>query len=75
VLTKVRDTGCGIAPEHLGRLGERFYRADMSRTRDDGGTGLGLAIASGIVVAHGGKLQFDSAIGVGTEVSVYLPAV
>ncbi len=69
----VADTGVGIAPEHLARLGERFYRVDASRSRPDGGAGLGLAIAKTIVEAHGGALEFESAPGQGTTVRVLLP--
>lgn len=58
---RVTDTGAGMAAEHLPHLGERFYRADPSRTRPTGGTGLGLSICRGIVDAHGGTLGFESA--------------
>ncbi len=70
----VQDRGDGIAPEHLPRLTERFYRAEPSRSRALGGTGLGLAIAKQIVERHRGRLQIDSRIGVGTRVTVDLPA-
>ena len=69
----VQDTGTGIAPEHLPHCGERFYRADASRTRPTGGTGLGLSICKGIVAAHHGTIGFESALGVGTTVTVTLP--
>ena len=74
VVVVVTDTGCGIAPEHLPHLGERFYRTDTARTRRDGGTGLGLAICRSIVEAHGGTLTFASAPGAGTTATVTLPA-
>ena len=70
----ISDDGDGIAPEHLPRLGERFYRPDTSRSRERGGVGLGLAIAKGIVEAHGGEVEIRSEVGVGTRVLVRLPA-
>ncbi len=70
----VQDRGDGIAPEHLPRLTERFYRAEPSRSRALGGTGLGLAIVKQIVERHRGRLQIDSRIGEGTRVAVDLPA-
>ncbi len=70
----VRDTGCGIAPEHLPHLGERFYRVDLSRARPDGGSGLGLSICRSIAEAHGGSLAFESETGAGTAVTVTLPS-
>jgi two-component system phosphate regulon sensor histidine kinase PhoR len=70
----VRDHGQGIAPEHLPRLTERFYRVDAARSRDSGGTGLGLAIVKHIVERHRGTLNFRSTPGEGTEVTVSLPA-
>jgi signal transduction histidine kinase len=73
VVVTVTDTGVGIAPEHLAHCGERFYRADASRTRPTGGSGLGLSICQGIVAAHQGTLNFESALGVGTTVTVTLP--
>jgi len=74
VAVEVADTGSGIAPEHLPRLFERFYRADAARTRAEGGSGLGLAIAKALVDAHGGELALASAPGQGTRVTVRLPA-
>jgi len=70
----VRDTGSGIAPEHLPRLTERFYRVDPSRSRDAGGTGLGLAIVKHIVARHMGQLDINSALGAGTEVRIRFPS-
>jgi two-component system phosphate regulon sensor histidine kinase PhoR len=69
----VTDQGEGIAPEHLPRLTERFYRVDSSRSRAMGGTGLGLAIVKHIVERHRGRLDLVSAIGKGTTVTVDLP--
>ena len=69
----VTDRGEGIAPEHLPRLTERFYRVDSSRSRAMGGTGLGLAIVKHIVQRHRGLLHVDSKLGQGTSVRVELP--
>ena len=69
----VIDHGEGVAPEHLPRLTERFYRADRSRSRAEGGTGLGLAIVKHIVGRHRGRLAITSTLGKGTKVSVILP--
>lgn len=69
----VSDQGDGIAPDHLPRLTERFYRVDSARSRESGGTGLGLAIVKHIVERHRGILDIKSAPGRGTEVSVSLP--
>ena len=71
---EVRDTGEGIASEHLPHLGERFYRVDKARSREQGGAGLGLSIARGIAAAHGGTLSFTSAPGDGTMATLALLA-
>jgi two-component system phosphate regulon sensor histidine kinase PhoR len=69
----VRDEGEGIAPEHIGRVTERFYRVDTSRSRSLGGTGLGLSIVKHIVERHRGRLNVESKVGNGTCVHVLLP--
>lgn len=69
----VSDEGDGIAPEHLPRLTERFYRVDPGRSRAMGGTGLGLAIVKHIVERHRGRLDIKSEVGRGTTVNVLLP--
>jgi two-component system phosphate regulon sensor histidine kinase PhoR len=69
----VADEGDGIAPEHLPRLTERFYRVDPGRSRAQGGTGLGLAIVKHIVERHRGRLDIASTQGKGTTVSILLP--
>ena len=69
----VIDEGEGIAPEHLPRLTERFYRVDTGRSRSVGGTGLGLAIVKHIVGRHRGRVDIRSTLGQGTVVRVYLP--
>lgn len=68
----VEDTGIGIAPTHLGRLGERFYRVDRARSRELGGTGLGLAIVKHLVKAHGWSLKIESEQERGTKVSIII---
>lgn len=75
VVVAVADQGVGIPKEHLPRLTERFYRVDKGRSRAIGGTGLGLAIVKHIVNRHRGQLLIESEEGVGTTVSVWLPAV
>jgi two-component system, OmpR family, phosphate regulon sensor histidine kinase PhoR len=70
----VRDSGPGIAPEHLPRITERFYRVDRSRSRETGGTGLGLAIVKHVVQRHGGELKIESSPGAGSTFSILLPA-
>ena len=75
VRLSVRDEGDGIAPDHLPRLTERFYRVDEARSRSVGGTGLGLAIVKHIGERHQGQLDIDSEVGKGTRVSVTFPLV
>ena len=70
---QVRDTGPGIAPEHLPYVFERFYRADKSRTRATGGAGLGLAIVKQLVEAHGGRVWVESTLGAGATFGFTLP--
>jgi two-component system phosphate regulon sensor histidine kinase PhoR len=69
----VRDDGPGIAPEHLPRLTERFYRVDVIESRAQGGTGLGLALVKHIVQRHRGRLTIDSAPGKGATFTVRMP--
>lgn len=73
-LIRVRDTGCGIAPQHLPRLFDRFYRADAARTQGAHGTGLGLAIVQSIMKLHGGTVAVESTLGAGTTVTLRFPA-
>jgi two-component system phosphate regulon sensor histidine kinase PhoR len=68
----VEDTGIGVPPKHLARLGERFYRVDPARSRKMGGTGLGLAIVKHLVKAHGWSMQIESNPGKGTTVRIVL---
>ncbi len=74
VAIAVRDRGDGIAPQHVPRLTERFYRVDAARSRDLGGTGLGLAIVKHIVSRHRGALGIQSTPGEGSLFTVYIPA-
>jgi two-component system phosphate regulon sensor histidine kinase PhoR len=71
----VKDSGSGIAPEHLPRLTERFYRVDRSRSRETGGTGLGLAIVKHVAQRHAAELLIESVPGVGSTFSIMFPAV
>jgi two-component system, OmpR family, phosphate regulon sensor histidine kinase PhoR len=72
---RVRDYGPGIAPEHLPRLTERFYRVDVRESRAQGGTGLGLALVKHILARHRGRLTIESAPGAGATFAVHLPIV
>lgn len=74
VRVAVRDQGEGIAPEHLPRLTERFYRADASRSREAGGTGLGLSIVKHVVERHRGRFDMSSRPGRGTVASLMFPS-
>lgn len=69
----IADDGPGIAPEHLPRLTERFYRVNADHSRKIGGTGLGLAIVKHVLNRHGGTLHIESELGTGTEAIVTLP--
>lgn len=69
----VRDYGPGIAPEHLPRLTERFYRVDVGQSRAEGGTGLGLSLVKHILNRHRGRLSIDSTPGAGATFTVHLP--
>jgi signal transduction histidine kinase len=73
VAISVTDNGPGIVREHLPRVFERFYRADPSRSRDEGGTGLGLAIVKHLVEAHGGRVWAESERGIGTTITCWFP--
>ena len=69
----VQDYGPGIAPEHLPRLTERFYRVDVAESRAQGGTGLGLALVKHILNRHGGRLTIESTPGQGATFTAHLP--
>jgi two-component system phosphate regulon sensor histidine kinase PhoR len=69
----VSDTGIGIAPDHVPRLTERFYRVDKSRSRETGGTGLGLAIVKHVLMRHDGRLDVESRLGEGSVFTATLP--
>ncbi|HEU5016498.1 MAG TPA: ATP-binding protein [Pseudolabrys sp.] len=69
----VRDYGPGIAPDHLPRLTERFYRVDVTESRAQGGTGLGLALVKHILSRHGGRLSIESTFGQGASFGMHLP--
>ena len=73
VVFEVRDTGIGIPADVRDKIFERFYRADPSRSRDEGGTGLGLAIVKHLVEAHGGRVSAESERGIGTTITCWFP--
>lgn len=70
---KVCDTGIGIAPEHIPRLTERFYRVDRARSRESGGTGLGLAIVKHALIRHKAQLKIESVYGKGSTFTCVFP--
>jgi two-component system phosphate regulon sensor histidine kinase PhoR len=74
-VVSVRDYGPGIAPEHLPRLTERFYRVDVGVSRAEGGTGLGLALVKHILNRHHGRLIIESKLGEGATFTVRLPLI
>ncbi len=69
LLITLEDTGCGIAPENLNRLGEPFFSTKPT------GTGLGLAVVHSIIKEHGGRIEVSSTVGRGAVISLYLPVV
>jgi two-component system heavy metal sensor histidine kinase CusS len=69
----VQDNGCGIGPEHLPRIFDRFYRVDAARSSGSASTGLGLAIVKSIMELHGGSVRAESELGVGTKVTLTFP--
>src|SRR5690606_36237077 len=73
IVLGVRDTGAGIAAEHLPRIFERFYRVDTARSREGGGTGLGLSIVRHLVESHSGHVSADSELGSGTTITAHFP--
>lgn len=70
---KIQDSGCGIDPEDIPHIFERFYRADKARTRETGGTGLGLAIVREIIARHHGTVSLESVVGKGSTFTITLP--
>lgn len=70
---RVKDDGCGIAPEDLDKIFERFYRVDKSHSKESGGTGLGLAIAKHAADAHGATITVDSHLNEGSLFTVHFP--
>ncbi len=70
---EIADSGIGIPAEHIGRIFERFYVVDKSRSRRQGGTGLGLAIAKHIILLHGGEIKVESVAGQGSRFQIIIP--
>ena len=70
---EIKDDGIGIPEESIPYLFERFYRIDSSRSRESGGSGIGLTIVKQFVEAHGGTIEVDSQIDVGTTFTIILP--
>ncbi len=75
VLLAIKNSGMGIAPEHVGRIFDRMYRVSESRSRHEGGEGLGLAIAKSVVEKYGGNIEVESEVGEFTSFSVTLPII
>ena len=75
IIIQIRDQGYAIAPEHLPRLFERFYRVDKARSSSMGGTGLGLALVKHIINAHGGSISVQSTLNEGSVFTIALPLV
>jgi two-component system sensor histidine kinase BaeS len=73
VQVTVEDSGEGIPEEELVHIFDRFYRVDKARERENGGTGLGLAIAKEFIQAHGGSIQVESKLHVGSRFKIILP--
>ena len=73
LMVSVTDTGCGIAPEHLPHVFDRFYRVDRARATSEHNVGLGLAMVKSIVERHGGRIEIDSDVGRGTRVTLIFP--
>jgi cell cycle sensor histidine kinase DivJ len=71
---RISDTGIGIARELIDKLGDPFFQADATYTRRHDGAGLGLSVVKGLVKLHGGSIAIDSQPGMGTTVTVALPA-
>lgn len=72
-VVEVQDSGIGIPAKYTDRVFERFFRVDQARSRTSGGTGLGLSIVRNVARAHGGTVDIDSQVGVGTTVRMRLP--